>query len=62
MHKFDFDQELYVEGEVFTGIVKVAAKLQCVCETHKAPKYGVAAGDRHFSYCERLLTPVGRRN
>ncbi|MET4190614.1 MULTISPECIES: hypothetical protein [unclassified Bradyrhizobium] len=61
-HKYDFRQEVYVENDTYTGIVKIAAKLPFFCDAHKAAQYGCYAEDRHFTFCEHLLTPVGRKN
>lgn len=47
-----------VDNELFSGRVVIRACLNEVCEAHSLPRYGVSAGDRHFTFCEEVMTPT----
>lgn len=57
-HKYHLDQTMTVDNELFSGRVVIRACLNEVCEAHSLPRYGVSAGDRHFSFCEDVMTPT----
>ena len=57
-HKYHLDQTMTVDNELFSGRVVIRACLKETCEAHSLPRYGVSAGDRHFTFCEEVMTPT----
>ena len=58
LHKFATGQLVCTDNETFKGRLEVKRLLDQHCHTHGAPRYGCAAGDRHFAFCEEVLAPI----
>lgn len=57
-HKFDHEQRVAVDNDTYKGVVEVVVQIGLCCRTHGAPLYGCRAEDKHFSFCEEMLSTL----